>query len=300
MEKLILTQKIDYRILGSGKTTVVVETGLGNSYFDWLPVAEYLSEKYTVVLYHRQGYGDSDITQTTRSTYNIASELNDFVTELKIENFILLAHSFGGLCAQHYNVLFPNKLGGMILLDSASPRLVELENLETPFLNEHCSIEVMISLNMDFSNKTIEEMKHLQDKSIKRNREILSKEDMTSYINFVTSKEFNVTVAKELSEWINSGLEIQKVNHISHLPTLIICRDEQLSVDNWATNGVPRLEAKIHEKHWHLLQNDLKKISTNSELIIARGCDHMIHLENPKVIYDALDHLNKMIEMSSV
>lgn len=288
-------RNFDYRIIGNGKITVVIETGIGNSYFDWLPVADHLREDYTVVLYHRRGYGRSVEAKIDRSTYNIANELFELVNELHIEKFILLAHSFGGLCAQHFSLLYPNRLSGMILVDSASPRLIELEKLDTPFLNEHCSIDAMILMNMKFSKKTKEEMIKLQEKSIIRNQKKLSADDFKEYKEFITSSIFNETVANEFSEWINDGEEIQKNKSVSNIPIKIICRDEQLSVDNWAKNGVPKIEAEIHERHWRILQEDLRTISNNSELIIARGCDHMIHIENPKVIYETLNSLNLLV-----
>jgi len=100
----------DYRVIGAGKTTIIIETGIGNLYFDWLPVAEHLSKNYTVVLYHRLGYGESKTTTQRRTTHNIATELYELVTALEIDKFILLAHSFGGLCAQHFCFVVSKKI----------------------------------------------------------------------------------------------------------------------------------------------------------------------------------------------
>jgi len=287
--------KFDYRIIGTGKTTIVIETGIGNLYFDWLPVAEHLSKNHTVVLYHRLGYGGSEETEMVRTTHNIATELYELVNTLEIDKFILLAHSFGGLCAQHFALLYPNKLSGMILLDSASPRLIELEELDTPFLNEHCSIDAMISMSMAFSKKSKEEMLKLQENSLKRNKEKLSDDDYEAFTEYVSSSVFNETVANEFSKWIHDGEEIQKLRSVSDIPTKIICRDEQISAENWSKNGVPEMEAKTHEKHWRTLQEDLTTLSNKSEFIIASGCDHMIHLENPELVCKTVELLQRQL-----
>ncbi len=285
--------KLEYRVLGDNDKTIVIETGIGNSYYDWLEVANKLSKNYKVLLYHRVGYGSSRGKNIKRTTFNIANELNDLLNELDIEEFTLLAHSYGGLCAQHYLNLYPNRLSALLLLDSASRRLEELEKLDTPFLNKHCSIEAMISMNMEFSKKTKEEMLSLQEKSIKRNEQVLSLNDFELYKEFISSAKFNETVADEFSHWISSGEDLKKNKIIADTKVKVICRDLQVSIDNWAKNGVPQIEAEIHEKHWRLLQEDLKTISSDSELIVAHGCDHMIHLENPEILYEIIDSIYK-------
>jgi len=241
------------------------------------------------------GYGRSEETETRRTTHNIATELYELVNTLEIDKFILLAHSFGGLCAQHFALLYPNKLSGMILLDSASPRLIELEELDTPFLNEHCSIDAMISMNLAFSKKNKEEMLKLQENSIKKNKKKLSKDDFKAYTEFVSSSVFYETVTNEFSKWRHDGEEIQKLRLVNDIPTKIICRDEQISADNWHKNGVPKIEAEIHEKHWRYLQEDLQSLSSQSELIIATGCDHMIHLEQPELVYKTVESLQSQL-----
>ena len=49
----------DYKILGKGKTVLVIETGIGSSFYDWYSLVEDLKEDFTIVLYHRCGYGKS-------------------------------------------------------------------------------------------------------------------------------------------------------------------------------------------------------------------------------------------------
>ena len=50
---------LDYRIIGKGKTVLVIETGIGSSFYDWHSIVQELKEDFTIVLYHRLGYGKS-------------------------------------------------------------------------------------------------------------------------------------------------------------------------------------------------------------------------------------------------
>ena len=54
-------QNIEAHIKGDGKQTVVIQTGMTCSFYDWFPIIEKLSEHFTVVSYHRPGYGKSDL-----------------------------------------------------------------------------------------------------------------------------------------------------------------------------------------------------------------------------------------------
>ncbi len=151
----------------------------------------------------------------------------------------------------------------------------------------------MIKLNVEFSRKTEDEILKMQEKSIQKKQILLSKHDLIAYKEFIVSQTFNLTVAAEFSEWINDGKEIKRISKINNIPTCVICRDEQISVKNYVNSGVPELDAIIYEKHWRLLQKDLVRLSNKSKLIIAEGCDHMIHLENPEVIIKTLNSIDR-------
>ena len=47
---------LEYKIIGKGETVLVIETGIGGSFYSWYPFIEEIKEDFTVVLYHRAGY----------------------------------------------------------------------------------------------------------------------------------------------------------------------------------------------------------------------------------------------------
>ena len=279
----------DYKVIGSGEKTIVIETGIGNSYYEWYPLIDQIKDEFTIVLYHRLGYGNSQLPITVRTTNNIAEELKQLLDLLEINSFILVAHSFGGLCAQHFAMLYPEMIEGVMLIDSASYNLAELEELDTPFLNDYCSIEKMVEMSLDFSRKSKDELVEMSKNSIEKFENILSKEDMNGYINFISSSDKNKTVSDEFANWITDGNDIKKLNCFPNVPLKVICRDYQVSVDNWSKSGIPIEEAQIHDLHWRKLQEELCDLSIESELIVAVGSDHMIHNEKPDIIIEVLN-----------
>ena len=73
---------LEYRIVGNGESTLFLETGIGGSFYNWYSFIQEIKKHFTVVLYHRAGYGNSPISEKARTTKNIAEELNDLVDEI--------------------------------------------------------------------------------------------------------------------------------------------------------------------------------------------------------------------------
>ena len=114
-------QTIEVYIKGCNTQTVVIQTGMGCSFYDWFPIIEKLSQHFTVVSYHRPGYGKSELGNHSRTTRQATKELHMLLQKLDIHDpIILIGHSYGGLCAQHFAMLHEDKLQALILVDSTS------------------------------------------------------------------------------------------------------------------------------------------------------------------------------------
>lgn len=276
--------KFDYEMIGTGDKVIVIETGIGNAFYDWYPVVEELKEDYRILLYHRLGYGKSDRPNTERTTHHIASELYHLTEELNIPKCLLIGHSFGGLCVQHFAALYPEKVEAVLLVDSASYNLAQLEQLDTPFMNAHISIEKLVEMSLTASKKSQETLLENNKESIASHQLFLDDTALKAYTEFVSSPVLNQTVAEEFSCWILDGETIKALNSFPNVPLKVICRDLQVSIENWCKGGVPEEEAVCHDNHWRKLQVELSELTEDGELLVAKDCDHMIHIENPQLI----------------
>ncbi|WP_346931090.1 alpha/beta fold hydrolase, partial [Clostridium sp.] len=86
---------LEYKIIGKDKTVLVIETGIGSSFYDWYSIVEDLKEDFTIVLYHRCGYGKSQDPKTPRTTKNIAEELNYLLDKIGIKDKFIVRSVFG-------------------------------------------------------------------------------------------------------------------------------------------------------------------------------------------------------------
>lgn len=54
---------------------------------------------------------------------------------------------------------------------------------------------------------------------------------------------------------------------------------------------IPEKEAVLYEEVWRELLEEQSAFSKQGKLIEAKGCDHVIQLENPKIIVDCIREL---------
>jgi len=106
---------------GSGKPTVVVETGLGDFSFDWALVQSEVARYTRICTYDRAGYAWSDPGPKPRTFAQINLELHDALRQLGEKGpFVLVGHSYGGPVMINFATIYRKDVGGLVLVDSAS------------------------------------------------------------------------------------------------------------------------------------------------------------------------------------
>lgn len=283
---------LEYKIFGKGKTVLVIETGIGGSFYDWYSIVEDLKEDFTVVLYHRYGYGNSQTPKTPRTTKNIVEELNCLLENIGIKDkFILMGHSFGGLCVQHYAKMYPYKLKGIVLLDSTSFDFKQLYMLDAPVMNSLIEIDKMVESNIDSSKRSKEELRHQNRSIISAYENRISDEDMKAVEEFFTSAMLHKTIAEEFENWHIDSNEIRSIPEFPNIPLIVIARDNKVAEKEWIKYNIPEKEAILYEDLWRKLQVELSRLSEQGRLIVAENSEHEIYLERPDIVISSLKTL---------
>ena len=283
---------LEYKIIGKDKTVLVIETGIGSSFYDWYSIVQELKEDFTIVLYHRCGYGKSQDPKTSRTTKNIAEELNYLLDKIGIKDkFILMGHSFGGLCVQHYAKIYPYKLKGIMLIDSTSFNFKQLYMLDTPVMNSLIAIDKMVESNINSSKKSKEELKQQNRNIISAYENRISDVDMKSVEEFFTSSTLHKTIAEEFQNWDINSNEIKSIPEFPNIPLIVLARDNKVTERGWVKYNIPQKEAILYENQWRNLQIELSKLSDQGRLIIAENSDHEIYLDRPDIVIQYLKTL---------
>ena len=283
---------LEYKIIGKDKTVLVIETGIGSSFYDWYSIVQELKEDFTIVLYHRCGYGKSQDPKTSRTTKNNAEELNYLLDKIGIKDkFILMGHSFGGLCVQHYAKIYPYKLKGIMLIDSTSFNFKQLYMLDTPVMNSLIAIDKMVESNINSSKKSKEELKQQNRNIISAYENRISDVDMKSVEEFFTSSTLHKTIAEEFQNWDINSNEIKSIPEFPNIPLIVLARDNKVTERGWVKYNIPQKEAILYENQWRNLQIELSKLSDQGRLIIAENSDHEIYLDRPDIVIQYLKTL---------
>ncbi|WP_142954691.1 alpha/beta fold hydrolase [Bacillus cereus] len=280
----IMGQNIEVHIKGGGKQTVVIQTGMTCSFYDWLPIIKKLSQHFTVVSYHRPGYGKSELGNQPRTIRQVTKELHMLLNKLAIqEPFILIGHSYGGLCAQHFAMLHEDKLQALILVDSTSMNLHRLDELHLPISDQTESDDMWLEKYNTYSKMDVDMLSN-KLKSILANQS-------RQYIEFSTSPLLYKATASELCEWKNCARSIKELYKTLKVPLIVIGRDPQYSITQLTEGGMPKEEATRLETMWQELIHEQLQLSIHSQYILAEHAGHGIEIDRPDIIIEAVQSL---------
>lgn len=115
---------INYETKGNGEVIIILH-GWGRSIDDFLEISNILSNKYQVYLIDLPGFGKSDTPQSAYNLDDYVLFLKRFIEFKKINNPIIIGHSFGGRIALRYASLY--KVNKMILISSAGIKRFSLK-----------------------------------------------------------------------------------------------------------------------------------------------------------------------------
>jgi pimeloyl-ACP methyl ester carboxylesterase len=117
------TLNINERIIGYSDTgqgeVIVLLHGYGADSFIWIDTAKILSHKYRVICIDLPGYGDSTLViHDDVSLYDYTDAVHQVISYLGIDTFSIGGHSMGGYTAMHYTERYPNKIKGLMLINT--------------------------------------------------------------------------------------------------------------------------------------------------------------------------------------
>lgn len=108
---------IFYRTFGEGKPILIINGGPGMNSNGFENLAKKLSNKHKTIIYDQRGTGKSSLKTLDSNTITMKLMLEDMEClrkHLKIEKWIILGHSFGGILASYYATQYPERVEGII------------------------------------------------------------------------------------------------------------------------------------------------------------------------------------------
>ncbi len=255
---------------GSGSPTIVLEAGLGNDALTWGGVQPVLSSTTRVCSYDRAGFGWSDALPAPRDADHIAAELHELLLQAKVTGpIVLMGHSIAGIYMRDYATRYPEGIVGIIFEDGSTP----LQD-ENPVMKAAASktpppwaLELLAKSAMSIGVPRLLGMCSQSIKGFDARAAKLQAEDIChSHLS---------PMFDELDSFNRSGQETVHTGPYGALPILIISEDPAKMAASSSTDM-----ANV----WNGMQEDLKKLSTRSRRIIAKGSTHYIHIDRAELI----------------
>ncbi|WP_020060555.1 alpha/beta fold hydrolase [Bacillus sp. 123MFChir2] len=284
----VFGKKVEVLITGQGKQTVVIQTGMFCSFYNWIEIANELSSYYKVVLFHRPGYGTSELNGKERTTEQTVYELRELLHVLHIqEPFILVGHSYGGLCAQHFTMLYPEQVTALVLVDSTSMNLHRLDELHLPTLDETDSDEKWIEKCLFYANLNTAQLQQEVFPKLTTAQATLPIEIQKRLLTFPISPALYKAVSSEIIHWKDCAQKMKSMQPFPNIPLIIMGRDAHHSIQQAIQDGIPYEEAVALETVWQELIHEQTTLSKQSQLIVATKSGHSIEVDRPDIIIEA-------------
>ncbi|WP_169578118.1 alpha/beta fold hydrolase [Salinimicrobium xinjiangense] len=101
-----------------GEPVIIFESPSGGTVKDWDSIFYKAASIAPVIRYDRSGLGKSEWNGKKPSPENIAVHLLELLETMEIKPpYVLVGHSWGTQLVRHFAYLYPEKTGGLILLD---------------------------------------------------------------------------------------------------------------------------------------------------------------------------------------
>ena len=253
------THSLYVHCLGTGRPTIVIDTGVGETYESWETVIETIGRQTRVCAYDRAGYGRSEPGPMPRDSQRAADELHLLLARSGEDGpFLLVGHSLGGLNMQVYANSYPDEVASLVLLDptplawmtgESFPELRDLFNQES--LAQREAVEAVKASSDPEANGIVAFME-------------------------ATSSEFEEFFGQTADE-------VAAIDSFGELPLIVI----------GATEPDPRFgnDGPAFRQFWNDESQALALMSASGQFILAEGSSHHIHLDAPQLVIDAIFEL---------
>lgn len=256
-----------YRKTGNGAPLVILH-GLYGSSDNWMSIARLLEDRYTVYMVDHRNHGSSP--HMTSHTYSdMVQDLLEFVTQLHLEDIVLLGHSMGGKVAMLFSLEYPKLVSKLIVVDIAPKNYTNASNFGQETTNHQFILASLSSL-------------HPEDYT--------SRKDMDNALkSTLSSSTLRAFLLKNIKR-TDDGKFAWRLN----LPVLSESIDQIM--DGFSvkreSSDVPALFVK--GQHSTYIQTDdqffINNLFPASQLVTLPNTGHWVHAEQPRLLVNTITY----------
>jgi proline iminopeptidase len=249
--------KIYYEVIGRGKAIPLILVnggpGLDHLYLHTSTAWDVLALNRRVIFYDQRGNGRSSPLKEGQSC-TLADQIDDLDalrSHLGLEKMILLGSSWGGFLSMAYAARHPERVAGLILVDSAGPKWDEKSDLNDKVYPEVVEREKNLEFAVELGDKAARNQYNREDFSML----FYSPEKRDAVLAFLATLKFNWEINEALSHDLarfNLTPELSKFR----FPALVITGRFDMDVAPVFAyqmyRAIPGAQFTVFEKSGHL------------------------------------------------
>jgi len=262
-------RKMHIYCAGQGSPTVILESGLGDSYISWRKVQPQISKFTRVCSYDRAGLGYSDPSSGPRTSKVIAEQLHALLRAASVPvPYVLVGHSMGGFDVRLFTSLYRSEVAGMVLVDASHPDQenrfpAQLKKMEGGWQREAEFLEYTMPLGIPRWLGACDD----------------SPSARAADCNWHSARE----QVSEMKSFSTSAAEAGATGSPGDLPLIVLSHDP----DKPSSEFPPDLAKGVNQA-WEQMQEDLAHLSTRGSQVIVKDSSHYIQIDNPAVVVEAV------------
>ena len=253
--------RIHYQEKGTGTPLVLIH-GYTSSTYSWKDVFEPLSRSYHLIVVDLKGFGFSGKPDGDYSRRAQAMLVAHLLEHLNIEKAWLCGSSMGGEVALNVALANPQRVAGLILIDSAGVEVPGTESLAPGYLMIPVIGRILVALSLT-SDKLVRQ--GLEKSFYDPTR--VTDDRVANYYRPLTTRGGQLGALRARTQWSMFPVEseLSKIN----VPTLVLWGDQDQLIPLAAGRK-------------------LSSLIKNSKLVIFNNCGHLPQEEMPARVVDEI------------
>jgi pimeloyl-ACP methyl ester carboxylesterase len=250
--------------------TVVIEQGTASPSLVWWPVQAAIAKFARVCTYDRAGYLWSDPAASGRILEDRVADLHALLERAKVPGpYILVGHSLGGLLMRRFAQAHPKLVAGIVLVDAPN-EAVMFRPAVARFYQQGLQMQKVMGVLARFG--LVRAFARFMPMA-------MLPDDPMGYSLCVTPGHA-AAAADEFQAMANVSEQMRSPEPPGSLgdrPLLLL------------THGIPFPPmAAVMEEGWAEGMQELARLSTNSEVIVATKSNHLVHVDEPELVIESV------------
>lgn len=259
---------------GHGSPAVILDSGMGDSFYSWRKVQPQIAEFTEVCSYDRAGFGYSDRSPLPRRSQIFAEELAKLLVHARVSPpYVVVGHSLGGADVRIYASKNLSLVAGIVLVDSVHPD--QWNRLPATIWKEQ--------------QKQGREAKKFEWEAlfgIPRLRRACGSDPQEIALN--CTFESGRTWAAEVELIQDSLADTRSTGPFDGIPLTVLSHDPDKLIEEYP----PELR-RTSNAIWEQMQEKLVHLSTQGEQKIAKNSSHYIQMDRPELV---IDEVHKIVD----